>query len=610
MAQDTTPALVLYVGDGVQTRFDVPFDKGPFGEIKVAFVRRGLTDYTWGPDTYSVDGYLYAWNGGVYTKTLTVDTDTPLYDKEGVATGDTWTEGMYREPKNDIFTNAYIEWTGDPITANDVICIVRITEKDQPYSYPNNQKHIERALDHLSRQIQELQHAAENALFVDPSWNYTMDDERKMDPIHWLQTIVRSKGLTLREVRIDNGYIEYTTDDPDSETKTWEVIAGVKTGNAGVVSHIRETRVLAEDGVTWIPYLEYSVDGGNSWKAAGQGQAELEAQYVKKAGDTMTGPLSFSNAQGSGGIWGYTNGVVFFRKVGDTRTQLAAMSNEVFMPYEDNTMALGGASHKWLSVTATNAYLSAVYTTKLNNGGDLLVPAVSGTIATKADVDLAANSGDQLTNKGVWYAKMYSETVAPSAEDDTNYADFSQVDGNGDPIIVIYERQNGAWVQTETITPPANYNGYVTVTSKIWDIVEQTGQQGGKVLWSHNQKTFTPYPQIISFEDAALTGNSTVQMPVTPTNDSITSKGYVDTSISTAVSEAIAEQVKILDIVVTGGTGVITIVLSATPLSVAVKALVGGAFIAGTMTNVDLTYTFTPTDPNDILNNDWVVQAL
>ena len=56
MAQDTTPALILYVGDGSQTRFEVPFDKGAYGEIKVAFVRRGLTDYTYNPDTYTVDG--------------------------------------------------------------------------------------------------------------------------------------------------------------------------------------------------------------------------------------------------------------------------------------------------------------------------------------------------------------------------------------------------------------------------------------------------------------------------------------------------------------------------------------------------------------------------
>lgn len=541
MAQDTTPALVLYVGDGVQTRFDVPFDKGPFGEIKVAFVRRGLTDYTWGPDTYSVDGYLYAWNGGVYTKTLTVDTDTPLYDKEGVATGDTWTEGMYREPKNDIFTNAYVEWTGDAITSNDVICIIRITEKDQPYSYPNNQKHIERALDHLSRQIQELQNASENALHVDPSWNYTMDDERKMDPISWLQTIVRSKGLTLREVRIDNGYIEYTTDDPDSETKTWNVIAGVKTGNAGVVSHIRETKIWDEEDQVYIPFLEYSVDGGNSWKPAGQAASELESLYVKKAGDTMSGALKFDSGVGAtqGGITGYTHGVAFFAS--DWDRESSSVNMLAWLSEDDGFVPYGGS----LNLGASNGKWDTLYVTKINNGYDIAVPATNSadTLALKSEVDLAANSGDQLTAKGVWYAKTDSATTPPlsAAVEGRDYADFSQVDGNGDPIIVVYTYTSGDWTETARITPPASYNGYVTVTSKIWDIPEQTGQQGGQVLWSHNQKTFTPYPRIISTSGLAITNstfsngtltNVITEMPANPVAKTVANKQYVDNAVA------------------------------------------------------------------------------
>lgn len=148
-------------------------------------------------------------------------------------------------------------------------------------------------------------------------------------------------------------------------------------------------------------------------------------------------------------------------------------------------------------------------------------------------IDLAANSGRMITDQGVWYAKMYAATVAPSAENGTNYADFSQTDGQGNPVIVLYERQNGAWVQTQTIVPPADYDGYVPITSKIWDIVEQAGQQGGRILWNHQSKDFTPYPQIISFENAALTGVSTAP---TPTNDSpnnqIVNKEYVDNKAS------------------------------------------------------------------------------
>ena len=96
-----------------------------------------------------------------------------------------------------------------------------------------------------------------------------------------------------------------------------------------------------------------------------------------------------------------------------------------------------------------------------------------------------------------------------------------------------YNRVNGAWVQDKTITPPAEYDGYVLVTSKIWDIAEQTGQQGGRVLWNHTSKEFTPYPQIISFEDINVTGDSTVVMPQNPGANQIVNKDYVDSQIPT-----------------------------------------------------------------------------
>lgn len=185
---------------------------------------------------------------------------------------------------------------------------------------------------------------------------------------------------------------------------------------------------------------------------------------------------------------------------------------------------LGTANYKW----------PRVYVTTINNGYDIAVPVTNSadTLALKSQVDDAANSGTQLTEKGVWYAKMYAATTAPAAEDGTNYADFSQVDGQGNPIIVTYNRVNGAWVQDQTITPPADYNGYVTVTSKIWDIVEQDGQQGGLVLWSYNQKTFTPYPKIISFEDAALTGTPTApDLTQSSPNDQIVNKQSLDNAL-------------------------------------------------------------------------------
>jgi len=149
-------------------------------------------------------------------------------------------------------------------------------------------------------------------------------------------------------------------------------------------------------------------------------------------------------------------------------------------------------------------------------------------------IDLAANSGRMITDQGFWYAKMHSETVAPSAEDGTNYADFSQVDGQGNPIIVTYNRVSGVWVQDQTITPPADFDGYVPITSKIWDITEQDGQQGGRILWNHTSKQFTPYPTIISFDSIEITGDSTVEMPATPSDDNIANVGFVKNTIGTA----------------------------------------------------------------------------
>lgn len=149
-------------------------------------------------------------------------------------------------------------------------------------------------------------------------------------------------------------------------------------------------------------------------------------------------------------------------------------------------------------------------------------------------IDTAANSGRMITPQGFWYAKMHSETVAPSAEDGTNYADFSQTDNDGNPVIVTYNRVSGAWVQDQTITPPADYDGYVPITSKIWDITEQDGQQGGRILWNHTSKQFTPYPNIVSFDSIEITGDSTVDMPATPTDDNIANVGFVKATIGGA----------------------------------------------------------------------------
>ena len=172
-------------------------------------------------------------------------------------------------------------------------------------------------------------------------------------------------------------------------------------------------------------------------------------------------------------------------------------------PGADSAHTLGLGGRRWQRI-----YVKEICGDSL--GSYILTPPEkSGVIATMDDVDQAANSGSMITDTGLWYAKMYAGTTPPAAPNGTNYADFSQVDQDNNPIIVLYERQSDAWVQTDIITPPALYDGYVPITKKIWDIAEQDGQQGGRILWNHTSKEFTPYPNIVTTDGLNIT-NSTI----------------------------------------------------------------------------------------------------
>ena len=258
--------------------------------------------------------------------------------------------------------------------------------------------------------------------------------------------------------------------------------------------------------------------------------------YVKQDGTSvMSAPLKFKAGSLRGAIGPSFGGVELYTLNNDDTLSLvpvARITNTAFTPHTDNAQDVGSTTRKW-----KDAYIARVITAVINNGFDIAVPVTNqaDTLALKSQVDTAANSGSQLTNKGVWYAKMYAATVVPTGAeyDGRNYADFSQTDINGDPIIVLYEGQSGSWVQTQTITPPADYNGYVTITSKIWDITEQSGQQGGLILWAFNTKTFTPYPKIISFEDAALTGIPTApNLSAGSPNNQIVNKQSLEDAIA------------------------------------------------------------------------------
>lgn len=251
-----------------------------------------------------------------------------------------------------------------------------------------------------------------------------------------------------------------------------------------------------------------NISGSNLQQIINSIDAEFD-KYLKLDGSsTMTGVLKMrASVSFECAIAPYWHGVGFYKLNDDDSVSLMASmeATDGFEPGTNNTYNIGSTSKKWKNLyLAGKAYMSVI-----NNGFDIAVPVTNSadTLALKSEVDNAANSGRMITDAGVWFAKMYAASVVPTGAeyDGTNYADFSQVDNDNNPIIVIYEGQSGSWVETERVTPPANYDGYVPVTKKIWDIVEQTGQQGGRVLWNHQSKQFTPYPNIVDLSDVATT---------------------------------------------------------------------------------------------------------
>lgn len=289
MAQDNTPAIVMYKGPQ-EDGYSIPFDKGYYGEVKVAFVRRGLTDYEYNPATYDIDGELYAWevSAGVYyyTKSASPAVDAAVYNSgnqeiSGVTVTSTqnasasFSDGKtgIRSNKRDIHSHALLFWTGEPLGNDDWICIVRETVKKQPYSYPNNQKHIEGALDNLSRQIQELKAQSDASLKIDPTF---VQDPQKMNPIMWLNTIVRSTDTTARGLRYRNFWLEYSTDDPNKaeNEKSWTRLL-----NTINITSVREW--YDEDNKVYIP--QYSMDGGATWKSL----ATSAGTYTKEEVDNQ-----------------------------------------------------------------------------------------------------------------------------------------------------------------------------------------------------------------------------------------------------------------------------------------------------------------------------------
>ena len=406
-------------------------------------------------------------------------------------------------------------------TADEVVCIYRNTPEVQDVSFRTLQgydaKSLENILSKIVAMIQELKsnYFSTQVLQGDP-WQLDLlssaDDGATVNIDFTAKKLI--KGLYFK---ITDGNLQVSADDSNYITMP----------KSSDIAEFRQISITLED-LSVIKNLQYRVGdtwfdagsstGGSNWGGIGGNitdQTDLMnkfTEYVRTDGSSiMTNPLMMRATEDfKCAIAPYWDGVGFF-KLNDNNsvTLMASIEyNSGFEPATTNTYNIGASARKW-----KNLYLSGkAYMSVINNGYDIAVPVTNSadTFALKSQVDDAANSGEQLYTTGVWYAKMHSATVVPTGAeyDGRKYADFSQVDNDNNPIIVIYEGQSGSWVELTRITPPANHVGYITVTSKIWDIAEQTDQQGGDVLWSYNQKTFTPYPKIVSVAGCANTNLS------------------------------------------------------------------------------------------------------
>ena len=294
MAQDTTPAIVVYQGDGTNRVFSIPFDAGS-GVINVEFILRGATQtYEYSPLAFTVndDNTALTWNGEplqvgdfICISRSTTAHSLAMYEGDGVQTefeipfirgfyGSIGVAFVYRgatqtyeyEPKTFYVDadNTLLTWTGATLNAGDYITIGRSTITGQPYELPNNQKHIEGALDNLSRQIQELKDRA--VLVIDPT--YRIGAPGKQNPIDWLKSIVRSKDFSVRGLRYDGKFLQFSLDNPDmpEHSKTWTSIL-----NTVNITTIREW--YDEDTKTY--HLQYSKDNGATWNALPISQTEI-----------------------------------------------------------------------------------------------------------------------------------------------------------------------------------------------------------------------------------------------------------------------------------------------------------------------------------------------
>lgn len=304
MSQDNKKSFVMYQGNGSNNVFSVPMTKGKYGTISVAFVRRGLDQYEYNPITWGLNGGLYAWSNGSIT--CYTDTDTPaiganVYDRYGVDTGDTVaaiggatitvnTTVYTRNTLGDVDENTVLTWTGATLNVGDYIVIERNTTLTQPFEFVNNQKHIEKSDDNQERQIQELADKIDSALRIDPTY---LIDSNKMNPIRWLNTIVRSVDFSIRGLRYANGWLDYSLDDPNiaDGDKTWYHLL-----NTDNIKSIRERKEIIDNiEHCWVEYLDQNGEWKTISDSSWEGRIEEVERIANEAHDIAEEALDVAN---------------------------------------------------------------------------------------------------------------------------------------------------------------------------------------------------------------------------------------------------------------------------------------------------------------------------
>ena len=129
----------------------------------------------------------------------------------------------------------------------------------------------------------------------------------------------------------------------------------------------------------------------------------------------------------------------------------------------------------------------------------------------------AATSG--VIKGSFWFGKTTANfsVPAPTVVGQT-YIDFTD-------LKTYISNDGSTWTQSGTFVPPSGIDFTILITSKFWDIIEQTDQQGGDAIYSHSTESWTYWPKIVNLDSVVhKTGDETIAGQKTFTDKPIIKK--------------------------------------------------------------------------------------